>query len=129
MRKKSLAFTTVFCLVALLLCVACSSSTTTVDYSDDSLIAYHENLGNDISSLTEVSVESCGECHGDRSAIRASTEGILEAGATVANPHLNHMTKEIECSDCHSLAEASTLYCRQCHTYTMTRDNGTWDTD
>jgi hypothetical protein len=137
-KKLAILFTTVLCLVAILLSAACSGgmssddsgSAASVDYSDNSLIAYHESMGNDISSFTEVSVDNCSECHGDRSTIQASTKDLLEAGGTTANPHVNHRTKEIECYDCHSLTEVSTLYCNEsCHTWNMTRDNGTWDTD
>ncbi|MDR1422650.1 MAG: cytochrome c3 family protein [Coriobacteriales bacterium] len=87
-------------------------------------------MGEDISSFTEVSKENCGnsDCHGDWSTIKADTEGALFVGNLVANPHDNHQTTEIECSDCHSLTEASTLYCWSCHTYELSRDNGTWGT-
>jgi len=124
--------------MAVLLGAACSGGTPAsdsspeapaapVDYSDNSLIAYHEKLGDDISSLTEVSVDNCSDCHGDRSAIQASTEGILEGGGTTANPHVNHMTKELECGNCHSLTGTSTLYCNQCHAFTITKDNEMWE--
>lgn len=139
MRKKSLlAFTTILFFMMILFCVVGSScapsndsgSATSADYSDNSLIAYHESLGNDISSFTKVSVENCSECHGDWPAIQAETKDLLQAGDTVANPHVNHMTKEIECYDCHSLSEVSSLYCNEsCHTWKITRDSGTWGTD
>jgi hypothetical protein len=115
--------------------VACSPApdgatdtvTPKVEYAEQSLYAYHANVqGEDITNITEVSVENCSSCHGDREAIQAKTAEILVNGSTVANPHVNHMTKEFECGDCHSLTEASSLACKQCHAWELIMDNGTW---
>lgn len=103
------------------------TSASTVEYADDSLIAYHEAMGKDIANLGEVSVDACGTCHGDLAEIQSDTEDVLVSGSLKANPHVNHMFKEYECSDCHSLTEASALSCDEtCHEWDMTRDNGTW---
>ena len=97
-----------------------------VDYSSDSLIAFHASMGEDISGFSEVSKENCGACHGEWSTMVAETEGLLQDGELSANPHQNHMFKEFECSDCHHLTEGSTLGCHSCHSWEITRDNGTW---
>lgn len=99
-----------------------------VEASENSLIAFHDSIGMDISNLTEISVDACGSCHGDLAAIQAETEDILVYEGHVANPHKNHMRKEFKCTDCHSLESQSHLGCNDtCHTWEMTQNNGTWD--
>ena len=94
------------------------AETSTPTYSENSLMAFHEGLGRDITFLTEVSKESCSQCHGDWTEIQEKTADILEKNGFTANPHANHMTKETTCENCHSLTEASTLSCDiSCHTW------------
>lgn len=139
MKTKNL--TLALCAGALVLCVsmaACTSSgsdagssssdTTAVEYSDDSLIAYHESIGQDISYITEVSVDNCSECHGDLATIKEATEDILDDGVYTANPHTNHMFTQYDCEDCHSLTGTSGLTCNtQCHEWSVTTDTGIFD--
>lgn len=122
--------------LALFSCAACTprqtpdqtGSATPVEYSENSLIAYHENMGNDISGFTDVSKENCSQCHGEWTDIQAETDGVLEKDGFTANPHANHMTKDLACTDCHSLTGPSTLSCDEnCHEWNLTKDNGTWD--
>jgi hypothetical protein len=127
MKKLIIVCAAAFILWFVVVCAACSAHK--VEYSDDSLIAFHESKGEDITAFTEVSRENCAdsECHGEWVEIQEETDGVLEKAGTIANPHLNHKTKEIDCNDCHQLNKASTLYCNEnCHEWELTKDNGTW---
>lgn len=142
MKKKYLIpLTSLTCILVMVACAACSapkantdgssSASSNVSYSDDSLIAYHKTIGKDISNLTEVSAADCGQCHGDWDKIQSETTTALTCTGSVqdetANPHENHMTPSIECSDCHSLTSTSSLMCDEsCHEWTIAKNNGTW---
>jgi hypothetical protein len=83
------------------------------------LVAQHEALGQDISSLTEISYESCGTCHGTYEDIQAATEDMWEGIGQIpdANPHTAHATNALQCSDCHSLEGTQVNVCNQCHNF------------
>lgn len=96
------------------------------DYAQGSLLAFHASMGEDISMIMEISAEACGTCHGEWNSTVAETDALLVDGELSANPHQNHMFKEFACSDCHQLEEQSVLGCNSCHSWEITRDNGTW---
>lgn len=143
MKKRFLlALATALCAVAMMMCVACqptaqtsdsSSDALFPDYSEDSLVQFHEDLGSPLTS-TEVSKETCGggsECHGTWQDIQAKTEGMLTIDENVlsksVNPHANHMIKELECTECHNLTGPSTLRCDEaCHDWQLSVTNGLW---
>jgi hypothetical protein len=83
------------------------------------LVAMHKTLGVDISSITEISYDTCGTCHGDYQAIRARTEGIWPGIGQIsdANPHTAHASNSLTCSDCHSLNSEQVNVCNQCHDF------------
>jgi hypothetical protein len=128
MKKKQIIISTVVVGALALACFGCTpkqSSVSSVDYSSDSLTAYHTKLGLNYSTVTEVSVASCTNgsgCHkGSWDSVVKSTDamwaGICQVGA--ANPHYSHVTNAIKCSDCHSLTATSTLVCNQCHVFDL----------
>ncbi len=93
-----------------------------IEYSDDSIIAAHEQRGTDLSALEEVSIESCtaNGCHG------GSWEALVEENEAMwkgigqisdANPHAAHASNAYECADCHSLGGTSVNQCNGCHVF------------
>lgn len=96
-----------------------SGSAANGDYSDVSLIATHEALGQDISGVTEVSAATCGECHGSWDEIVDKTDGLWEGVGQISagNPHKSHAASGYECSDCHSLTGTSINQCDGCHNF------------
>lgn len=58
---------------------------------------------------------TCKSCHNMDEA-KAATEDF--EGNQGANPHDSHVG-ELECSSCHSSHGASTLYCGNCHSFTL----------
>ncbi|ACV21382.1 cytochrome c3 family protein [Slackia heliotrinireducens] len=94
------------------------------------LVEYHESIGQDISGVTEVSYETCGECHGSAEEIVTATDGFLTMKGAIpvesANPHANHYTSNLACDNCHRLDAGSTMYCWSCHDWELSTDNGTW---
>lgn len=52
-------------------------------------------------------------CH-DMTDVVESTWGF-EGNDEKYNPHSNHQSNLLECSDCHKVHETSTLYCTKCH--------------
>ena len=128
-KKISIAAAIVL-LVGCMALVACtssssdegSSSTTTVEYSEDSLIQLHEDLGSDISDVTEVSASTCTQdsCHGGSfDEVREETDAYWEGigQITDANPHASHASAGFDCDNCHSLTGTSTNVCNQCHDF------------
>ena len=83
------------------------------------LVAMHETLGVDISSITDISYDTCGTCHGDYQTIRARTEAIWPGIGQIsdANPHTAHASNSLACSDCHSLTSEQVNVCNQCHDF------------
>lgn len=127
MKKMSL-LTTI--MAALALCVAfagCAPSQNTDDSqgmadtgaaAEGSLVAVHEAIGQDISGVTEVSIEQCSSCHAWEKAVE-KTDALWEGIGQIsdANPHFSHATNAFECSDCHSLTESQVNVCNQCHIF------------
>lgn len=62
-----------------------------------------------------VSNEKCKSCH-DFEEVKAATVDF--EGNHGANPHDSHVG-ELACSSCHQSHEASTLYCGNCHSFTL----------
>ena len=54
-------------------------------------------------------------CH-VREDIVAATE---DCGGADFNPHASHVSKDVQCGDCHSVHRESELYCNQCHNATL----------
>lgn len=129
---RLIALTSTFVLCAVFALAACSPSTelagesesAAVEYSEGSVIAYHEALGKDTSTFTEVSWSTCATeaaCHGSMDEVIEETEDMFEGTGQIpaANPHFAHASNAFECSDCHSLTSASTLMCNECHNFEL----------
>ncbi len=137
MKKQ---FTIVAVVVALTCCIfagaACSSESAsddsssssessaidTSEYTDDSLIAVHENLGSNIQDVTEVSVEACtgSGCHGGSwDSVVEETDAYWEGIGQIddANPHASHGSGGFVCANCHNLVGTSVNTCNQCHNF------------
>lgn len=136
MNKKILSCVMAGVMVACVSLGACAPKTPTSEtgsnsstsYQEGSLGAFHEDMGQDISGIQEISVEACSPCHGDLASIQADTEDVLVYEGHVGNPHKNHMSKEFDCTDCHNLEAPSVIGCNEtCHQWELSRDNGTWD--
>ena len=134
MNKKLSCAIAVVATVALAGAIAgCSSSgtsdsgsegTSSGEYAEGSLLAYHENLGEDLSGLldTEVTWSSCENdgCHGSYEEIRDETEDMWEGigQITDANPHSSHASNSYECTDCHTLTDSAQInQCNKCHDF------------
>lgn len=129
--KKKIGIIAVSCALALGMCgvAACTPSESSsgsdgssAESSEDSLIQMHEDMGNDISDITEVSVENCtnDDCHGGSyDEIVAATEDMWEGVGQIgeANPHDAHGTNGYVCEDCHSLTGTSINQCNGCHDF------------
>lgn len=88
--------------------------------AEGSLVAVHEELGMDISSIEEVSWSTCEPCHGDYQAIREATDAMWPAigQITEANPHKSHASNALECEDCHTLSDGPQVnQCAVCHNF------------
>ena len=100
-----------------------SASDAEVAYSEDSLMGYHDSIGQDITGLTEVSEEACtgSGCHGGSyEAIREATEDYWEGIGQIsdANPHESHASAAFACEDCHTLSDGAQVnVCNQCHDF------------
>lgn len=96
-----------------------STAGTQAEQAAAGLIAQHAAIGQDISSVKEVSIQSCSPCHGDWDSIVAATADLWEplGQITAANPHASHASAAFECEDCHSLTAVQTLQCGACHEY------------
>lgn len=100
-----------------------SLSTARGDVAPDSLVAYHEALGQDFSAVTDVSVASCtsqSACHsGNWEHIVEQTDELWEGFGQIpaANPHYAHATNGFACVDCHSLEGQSVNQCNGCHNF------------
>lgn len=94
-----------------------------VEYSDDSVLAYHEALGQDLSFIEQPSATSCTSdtaCHkGSWESVVESTEGMFAGFGQIpdANPHESHATNAFECGDCHSMTGSSVNQCNGCHNF------------
>lgn len=128
-KKKPAVILTLACICALSLCifttVGCSpsgssSSGTETEAADNSLVAYHASIGQDISYITDVSYSTCSQCHGSVDEIVAKTDAMWEGigQITDANPHDTHGTNAFECEDCHVLTSGPQVnQCNACHDF------------
>lgn len=93
----------------------------TSNAAEGSVIAYHEALGQDVSTFTEVSTEVCASaCHGGSwDAIVESTDAMWPGigQITEANPHDAHASGGYTCESCHSLEGTSIVQCNGCHNF------------
>ena len=55
---------------------------------------------------------ACTKCHGSYADIAAKSAAITP------NPHASHL-REIPCTSCHHVHQASTTYCAQCHAFDL----------
>ncbi len=111
---------------------ACSPSTTAKDDGGGGALVSRDNahassiLANPSHSdgiFTEENITSPATC--TQSACHTPEELVndgagllvdLDSG-TVSNPHSNH--QYLQCTDCHSVSDQSTLYCNSCHEFTL----------
>ncbi len=109
------------------LCIGCSSSpsseggldsTSAGDAAEGSLVAVHEAIGQDISNLTEASIEQCSSCHDWEETVE-QTDALWAGLGQIsdANPHYSHATNAFVCGDCHRMSEAQVNVCNQCHIF------------
>lgn len=110
---------------------AATSKTATSEASAGSLYATHAAIGQDISSIDEISYATCGTCHGGYEDIVAATENKWEGVGQIkaANPHASHSSNAYKCTDCHSLTGYSILRCNQCHAFEVPEGWTSPDTD
>ena len=97
-------------------CVQCHADEETLAVAHEDATA--EAVGNATAEAAGETLE-CTSCH-PRSEIQVKTEEALKKPGGSANPHSNHQTIDLACTDCHSVhASASTLVCNKCHDFDL----------
>ena len=97
----------------------------TMCHTDEaSLSMAHENATAD--AVSQASADEaqesidCRSCHDRQELVEKTVEGLVKAdGKSTANPHSNHVSVDMACTDCHNVHEESVLTCNGCHDFAL----------